>query len=394
MHWVKCSPLVFQRVGCMFSIIIICVIWLCLSSCVPNEPGIPVGKNATADKPQSKVWYEDGSWWCILDDGQESSWFYRLEGKFWRKATFEDASVYRGSSTRADVLSASNSLYVLVWEAENTRFFKYRYYKRDRSYSLEKGFPVEIDLIAGHETASFALDSREVLWITYEAEGKVYISWSGTGLDWQQNEVLGSSLKDDDISSVISFDNQVGVFWSNQKTESLHFRVREDSDSSKDWKVEESVVQGGLVADDHVNLATAEGLVYAATKTSVDDGQGKVVGPTQAQIILNVRSKEGVWAVYDVAPLSSENVTRPIVVLDDENHEVYVFYRKGDEIVYKRSSLAEIDFSGDPSVAIEVEGVTLNNVTSTKQNVSSKTGLLVLATGDDDRAYHRLLPIH
>ena len=153
------------------------------------------------------------------------------------------------------------------------------------------------------------------------------------------------------------------------------------------------VAEGGLVADDHINLAANEGWVYAVTKTSVDDAEEEVNGPTQAQIILNVRSNKGLWTMYDVAPLSSENVTRPIVLLDQQNREVYIFYREGDEIVYKHSALDRIDFPDESSPVISIPGVTLNNVTSTKQNVNSTTGLLILATGDDSRAYHRLLPI-
>jgi hypothetical protein len=301
--------------------------------------------------------------------------------------------VYSGIPARADVLSDSNELCVLLWTVEEARVFKFRYSKENGSYYLLEGFPVALSLLKGHETAVLAKDSRGVLWVTYESQGAVYVSWSITGLHWQENRVLASSLEDDDISSIIAFDGRTGVFWSNQNSESLHFRFRHDRQPFERWEQEETVSQGGLVADDHVNLAVAEGWVYSVTKTSVDDANGEVDGPTQAQIILSTRSKRGVWRTYDVAPLSVETVTRPIVVLDDENREAYVFYRKGNDIVYKRTSFDEIEFVGEPVPAITVPGVTLNNVTSSKQNVNSSTGLLILATGDDGRAYHRLLPI-
>jgi len=351
--------------------------------------GFPVGENATADKPQSKAWHHDGSWWCILHDGRAGSYFYRLQHGTWAKGHM----IYSGGPARADVLNDSSELYVLLWTAEKAEVFEFHYSDENGSYHLMEGFPVTLNLLQGHETAVLAKDSRGVLWVTYESQGAVYVSRSVTGLQWQENRVLGSSLADDDISSIIAFDHGIGVFWSNQNLESLHFRVRRDSQPLESWEEEEVVSQGGLVADDHVNLAVAPGWVYSVTKTSVDDSNGEVDGPTQAQVILSARSERGVWRTYDVAPLSVETVTRPIVVVDDENREAYVFYRKGDEIVYKCTSLDEIKFASEPVQAITVPGVILNNVTSCKQSINSSTGLLILATGDDGRAYHRLLPI-
>jgi len=385
MHWQKVS--VFKLRLSIF--VFILAVLLRLSFFIAAERGIPVDKNATADKPQAKAWYQDGSWWSILDSGQEGSFIFRLEGEVWRRT----AAVYQASQTHADVLSNLNDLCVLVWGGQKAHFLRYRYRDPERSYSLVPGYPVGLDLLQGSETAVLARDSRGRLWVTYESQGSVYVSYAESGLNWCEHQSIGCGLANDDISSVISWDGRLGVFWSDQNQESLHFRVRGDSHPLPEWGQIEVVAKGGLVADDHINLAEHDGLVYAVTKTSVDDAKGGVSGPTQAQIILNVRSDEGEWSMYDVAPLSSENVTRPIIVLDEENREAYVFYRNGDKIVYKRSLMAEIDFSSEPSVAIEVEGVTLNNVTSTKQNVNSTTGLLVLATGNDGRAYHRLLPI-
>ena len=62
-------------------------------------------------------------------------------------------------------------------------------------------------------------------------------------------------------------------------------------------------------------------------------------------------------------------------------------------IVYERTSLANIDFSGEARPAIRVRGVSLNNVTSTKQNLNSQTELMILATGNDSRAYHQQFEI-
>lgn len=376
------------RAGCFLAVSF--TLMASIGLCLPMT-GVKVGRDATADKPQSKVWHWAGTWWCILYDGLEGSSFYRLEEGTLKKAEFPDALVFPVAPARADILCDADDLYVLMYAGGDTLFSKFRYQAEEDEYFLQEGFPVPVEIFEGAETAVLARDSRGVLWVTYESQGRVYVSHSKTGQYWLENAVIGTGLSGDDISSVVSLDDQLGIFWSNQERESLYFRVRSDFQDPQVWGRTEVVATGGLVADDHVNLAVLDGQVYAATKTSVDDGKGGGEGPTQAQLVLNVRSKQGAWKLYDVAPLSDQNVTRPIVVLDDENREGYVFYREGQRIVYKSSSLDHLDFSGNAATAISVPGVTLNNVTSTKQNVNSTTGLLVVATGDDSRAYHRLL---
>jgi hypothetical protein len=357
----------------------------------------PAGPYATADKPQSKAWYHGGCWWCILFDGEEGGYFYKLVDDHWEKGTFPDALVYPEARTRADVLSKGDTLFVLEWEASSPRLYKYVYDDKQENYHLLIGFPVNLGVPEGHETMVIAQDSQGKLWIPFELNGKVRVIYS-TSDDhrvWNAEGVeIADGLKDDDIASIIAFDRQIGVFWSNQKTESLYFRIHRDGDPEGKWQPPETVASGRLVADDHINLAASDdGHIFAVTKTSVDDATEPVEGPTEAQFILNVRSPEGIWKFYDVAEVSSVFKTRPIVVLDEENDDVYVFYREGEAIVSKCSSIAEVGFDAPPVTILVEPGVTLNNVTSTKQNVTSETGLLILAAGNDGKAYSQLMTI-
>ena len=61
---------------CFVTILLICAANLLSNVCALDE--FSVGRDATADKPQSKAWYHDGFWWCILFNGVEGSYFYRL----------------------------------------------------------------------------------------------------------------------------------------------------------------------------------------------------------------------------------------------------------------------------------------------------------------------------
>ena len=379
----------------LFAFIIL--LFAAYSSGICEIHDFPVGHDATADKPQSKVWYHDATWWCILYDGAEGSYFYRLAGDSWEKGTFPDSRVYPTAYTRADVLSSDPILFVLEWESTSPRLYKYEYDGENKAYNLLPGFPVNLRVPKGHETMVIAQDSTGKLWIPFELDGKVRVihSVSADHLSWDTAGIeIADGLKDDDIASIIAFDDQIGVFWSNQKTESLHFRIHRDGDAEDKWQKPETVVSGQLVADDHINLALSDdGRIFAVTKTSVDDAEEPVRGPTEAQFILNVRSTDGIWKFYDVSEVSSVFKTRPIIVLDEENDQIYIFYREDKSIMMKRSPMSDIDFNDPPVEILAVPDVTLNNVTSTKQNVTSETDLLIMATGSDNKAYSYLINI-
>lgn len=432
---------------------------LCVAAWAQEFKPFAVSSDATADKPQSKCWFHDGSWWAILSDGVDGARFYRLgddgDGLAWSAPVFADALVASGARVRVDVVADGDLLTVLAWEGEKLTLHKYTYeassgfYRRalaDAPVALPPppppvpsvslgvlptppglpglpgipsssvpavGFlppapgslpppvtpaaprfaaaPLRIDLPAGHETATVAVDTRGRAWVTAVVAGDVLVTAPGVS---RVPTVLASGLNDDDISAVVAFGGRVGVFWSNQNAQSLGFRYRDATDPLGDWRPAEVVARGGHVADDHINIAVAsDGTLYVVTKTSVDDVPRPVDGPTQAQIILNVRTPAGVWSMADVAPVSEVFTSRPIVVLDEDHARLYVVYRHGDEIVYRSSARASIDFSAPARVALSAAGVTLRNVTSAKSGVHASTGLLIVATGSDGRAYSAVLPL-
>ena len=86
--------------------------------------------------------------------------------------------------------------------------------------------------------------------------------------------------------------------------------------------------------------------------------------------------------------------SRPIVMFDQGNQDVYVIYTGRFDstertISYKvahldLSSLEALGESGETHlIGGQGTGISVNNVTSTKQNVDHTTGILVLAKGDD-----------
>ncbi len=249
------------------------------------------------------------------------------------------------------------------------------------------------------EALTIAKDSTQRLWVTYVEGGKVKVNWTRAhDLDWGEPVDLPVSaasaitVDTDDISAIVAFGgSNVGIAWSNQRADEMYFAVHRDADAPQVWQPVERIVPGpgcsGACADDHVNLkADGQGRVFVASKTSLNRS-------TDPLVLLSVRSGTGPgsWASYPVGS-ARDHHTRPIVLLDEENNRVYVLATSGENggaIYLKSAPLDDISFAsglGEPFIKSGTD-TTVNNVTSTKQNIDSTTGLLALACDGVTRVY-------
>jgi hypothetical protein len=341
------------------------------------------GGAITGQKPESKLWYQDGSWWAAMlsPSAGGAHHMYRLTAGGWTDTGIEIDS---RPATKEDVLSLDSTLYVLSrspgGSAGPSQLRRYTY--AGGTYTLDPGFPVTVPG-AGGETATLARDTTGTLWITYRAGKNIVAAHSlGSDIAWGNPFILpvagAAGTKTDDISDVIAFSDAqgpaVGVMWSNQIAQSDYFAVHRDGAPDNTWSVE-TALSGPDMADDHINLKTVEGRVYASVKTSADK-----LGSSGTLIMLLVRSSIGGWSNYPVATVRDNN-TRPIVLLDMSARQLYIFMTIGDShpraVVYKQSSLDSIAFS---SPVTFMDGSSINNSTSTKQNLSASTGIVVLAS--------------
>ena len=93
------------------------------------------------------------------------------------------------------------------------------------------------------------------------------------------------------------------------------------------------------------------------------------------------------WSRFTYSTKNYGN-TRPIVLLDESHDRLYFFAsssESGADIDYKVTSMSSPSFpDGNGAQFIHSStDKTINNATSTKQNLSSTTGLLVIASDDD-----------
>jgi len=373
--------------------------------------GKSVNNTPTGEKPQSKLWWNDGFWWGSLwDPIRHGHAIHRFD-----VATQSWAStgtvIDERSNAKADALWDGQRLYVVsqifthtpgpTSDSNGGRLYRYRYQKASKSYTLDAGFPVLVNRSTA-ETLVLAKDSSGRLWVTWTEGGKVKINRTlGNDLNWGTPfdlPVQGNEITKDDIATILSFGgNRIGVMWSNQNDRISYFAVHRDGDADAVWQPREPALVDpilGAVSYDHINLKPScdnDGNVYAVTKTSLSRSETPL-------IFLIKRNAAGVWTRYPVAKVSEAH-TRPIMLIDSEHRQIYVFAMSeaGKWAIYMKSSaLDNIAFPpglGAPFIQSDTDTM-IGNPSSTKQCVTGKTGLLVIASDQSSRYYlHNFLDL-
>ena len=368
----------------------------------------------TGEKPESKLWFNDGGWWADMWDPVAKRHFVNrldLGTQTWSKTT---TMLDDRASTKSDVLwdGAQLKLYVASHTFSTnasaatgaSRLYRYSYDPGAETYALDPGFPVTIADFKV-EALTIARDTTGALWATWVQGGQTWVRRSaGSDLLWgapSSVSPVGTEPASDDISAVIAFGgNKIGVMWSDQKgTHAFHFTVHVDGEPDTAWSYELVAVPGP--SDDHINLKTdAAGRVYAAVK--------RTSSASTRLIELLVRQPGGGWSGHPYGTAADDN-TRPIVVLDEGNDAVFVIAAgpeptrtsaSSSAAIWRKGSLAgSISFPlGLGTLVLHQAGSTsMNNPTSSKQNVSPGTGMVVLGSSDSsDRYWHHystLLPV-
>ncbi|MEA2535964.1 MAG: hypothetical protein QOF11_198 [Chloroflexota bacterium] len=378
------------------------------------------GTAITGSKPESKLWYNDGSWWA-------SMWSTTPAGFYIYELDLQDETWTRTSTaldprlgTRADTLWDGTKLYVASqrWKADGgatgvgtnfeTRLYRYSYNDATDAYTLDAGFPASIRTGIESETLVIAKDSTGMMWATWTQKqgsgNRVYTNHTvaNDDTDWSAPAALpvaGATTATDDISSIIAFSvsgqERVGVLWSNQADLKDYFAWHVDGAADDTWTVETAVAASSgnpKPADDHLNLKTDDsGRVYAVAKTSNSTS-------SQPMEQLLVREPGGTWSDHTVARVS-DSPTRAILALDESSDTLHVFEtgphngsgsgQSGGDIYEKTSSASTVSFAtglGTPVIR-DSTSAGLNNATSTKDNVDSESGIVVLAFDDDTGRY-------
>ncbi|WP_426573086.1 fibronectin type III domain-containing protein [Aquihabitans sp. McL0605] len=353
----------------------------------------------SGSKPESKLWYAQGSWWADLWATASSGFYIHRLDLATHQWVQTPTQLEDRAGTRSDVLWDGTHLFVAShgfaegststptgYPAELRRFSF-----SNGGYVLDAGFPVVIN-DAKSESLVIERDSQGRIWATWMEDAKIMVSVSSAGgTSFGAPTVLpvtGTSVKADDLSSILAFGgNQVGIMWSNQLDQKMYFTHRLDSDPVGSWSPTEVAYEGANAADDHINLKTVSdqgGRILAAVKTSK-------TGSSVLEHLLDRDPTTGVWTSHPFGTAVDAH-TRSIVLVDKIHQTVHMFAaagQSGGSVYEKTAPLSNITFPTGRGTAVltDADSADINNPTSTKQSVDATTGLVVLATNDSTRRY-------
>jgi hypothetical protein len=370
-------------------------------------PSYPSGSSGppTTSKPESKLWWNDGFWWASMFDGSGAYHIFRLK---LRAQRWVDTGVVIDTrdSTRQDVLSTGSRLFVASHKyqpvtAEDPtpqpddamRLYRFSYNAAQNRYTLQGQHPIDPQRA---EALVIDRDSDGFLWATWvqQSGGQHHVFVARTtgncvggaigNCAWGAPIQL-ANVGADDISSVIRFGgNKIGVMWSDTPASQMLFSVHDDGqpNNSGAWSSPEVVIGGAKRAEDHINLkADGAGRVYAVTKT-------KFTSAANPGTMVHRRSTTGNWSSRTVS-VASFRGTRPIILLDQQHNAIRVFESHGGTVYMKKSRLGSISFPTHRAgtVVLRDNGSSVGDATSTKQNISNATRLIVLATNHRTKRY-------
>ena len=330
----------------------------------------------TADKAQSKLWFQDGSWWGLLwSASANATKIHKLDvaTQAWQETgTVVDAR----ANARGDALwdAKDGKLYVVSgstvlseWSSPpsqeavtsgSAELHRFSYNASTKTYSRDAGFPVTVHS-GSTESITVAKDSVGKLWVTYtvvsaDNSNRVYINHSTTSdTAWGTPFVLpttNAQVHHDDISAVTSFQgDKIAIMWSNQRPEHKRFylAIHQDGQPENSWQTETAYGGGnnctGGCANDHLNLrqltSDGSGRLYAAIKTAA-----QLAG--QTFVALLVRDGKGQWTSAPFGVVEDAH-TRPMVMIDEEHRQVWMFAvapEEGGTVYYKKSPIDNVSF--------------------------------------------------
>lgn len=364
----------------------------------------------TGQKPESKLWYTADGWFGVLWNSGAKQWrIYRFN---WSADNWTDLGVVVDTRAKGEVDAlwdaANSKLYVATHIKEGAKTTDMaaklrRFSYANGTYQADAGFPV-----------TMTTGAIEALVIDQDTTGRVWATWTQTAGSFRKLNVThatsasntsfvtpftpalngASNLSTDDISTLVEYDGQIGVMWSNQNDNKVYFASHVDGTPDSDW-VLNPALSGPKWADDHLNIKSLSsdpaGRVFAVVKTSLNDVYP--LTSSEPLILLLTLDGNGTWKKDTVWRINEGDNTRPIVLVSPDTRTLHVFAAgpccSGGTVVYKTSPLDNPAFPsglGDTFLKLASD-TTINNPSSTKQPVTAASGILVVA-GDDHTSFY------
>ncbi|MDZ7311465.1 MAG: hypothetical protein ONB45_09305 [candidate division KSB1 bacterium] len=358
------------------------------------------GTTGGYDKPhQNRPFYHGGYWWTAARKSSDGKWYiWKLDGSSWSAQVVLNTK----SSDRLDCQldSPANKLYVMVASSssEGSKVFRLSY--SSGSWSIDSGFPVTLSgFYFGGERGCVVTKARNgELWAFRYESGKVEGKRSSDGgLTWSSTFTVKSGLVSSGLFDAIAFtsggQNYVGVGYAENTASNALFGFlrHKDGDADNSWTDETSSIPqfSGAYGDDHMSLAVSQNNeIFFVCKTHPNSGSAAGIG-------LLKRSTSGSWQNFTIQ--QGGGWTRPAVVVDETNNELYVFGTQESSSEYGQYRKCKI---GNESALKDAEVVDIftsdgfNNISVPAHRVTAATDLLVcVETSSSSAVWYNLLPI-
>jgi PKD repeat protein len=419
---------------CVLATLAATTLWVAPSWAATGDIGIPgppyagTGGPPTGEKPESKLWWNDGRWWASMYSAADNTYHIWWLDRSASPKTWVDTGTQLDNrrASRADTLWDGTHLYVAsaVFASSNsttvggnaTRLYRFSYSPLTRRYTLDLGFPVNINNTSS-ETIVIDKDTQNRLWATWAQNGRVHYNVTSPGEDTSWGTPIALPVADadgldpDDISTLLAFGKptsdggtggRIGVMWSNYAGSKTYFAVHNDDDPVDTWQAPETVtIPGPKQSDDHLNVKQLQtdgsGRVWAVIKTSLDEIKSQV-GASAPQIVVLSRGSQGGWTRATFGTIGDCH-TRPTLMLDATNDLVHVYATAPDSgcpfsgsagsIFKKTSPMDELSFTAGRGTPVMRDAASrnLNNVSGSKQTVDGSTGVVMLASNHVTQQY-------
>jgi hypothetical protein len=369
--------------------------------------GTPTGTK----RAESVLWFNDGKWWANMWDTSTSDFyiFYLDTGtqKWIKTATRVDTR----AQTHSDALWDGSKLYIASHLAvadgspavSGSPSYLYRYSYAGGKYTLDSGYPSQINNMKT-ETLTIDKDATGVLWATWMQGNQIFVNHSAANdqRTWTTPKALpgAPNVSVDDTSAVIAYNGYVGVLWSSQSgsaPDGVYFAVHKNGAADSAWSAPIVAFQAPKGSDDHMNLKWLDvsgGQIYAAVKTSFTTGSQALL----QLLVFDLSTNK--WRPPVTIAKQSECPNRVILLIDEAKQLLRTFATypgpngvcstSGGAIYEKDSQLgSNISFpasKGNP-VMLDADSQFIHNASSTKQNIKSGMGVVVLADNNKTMRY-------
>lgn len=228
------------------------------------------------------------------------------------------------------------------------------------------------------ETATLARDNKNNWWVAADAGTSIYIWHSTDGRKWSDPVKLGEGINKDDICAIVALPKSVLVIWSDQNKDGVFCREHLSTNAYDKWNPIETIQQGGLTADDHINAAVSKnGTVWLATKNSLNE-----IG--QPQLVLRVRSKNGRWTNHPYGPRQLiQEPSRPVLLATPDGRIL-----TGNTVYYKKNRFEDhiefglVDLKNPEIITRKTKVIAPDSTLHTLMNDITKTRRILPATAE------------